>query len=100
MGRDDDREQILKRRARRCARKGEYRKAALALREHAALTGAAASFVALGDMLRRARRTAAAIDALKQGAYLHRRRGARRRAQTVERMIVGLDPWLGYGQAS
>lgn len=100
MSRDDTKEAILKRRARRCARKGDFRKAALALRERAALTGEAASFVALGDMLRRARRTPAAIAALKQGAYLHRRVGARRRAQTVERMIVALDPWPGYGQAS
>jgi len=93
MHRDDTREAILKRRARRHARKGDYRKAAVALREHAAISGEAAAFVALGDMLRRARRTAEAVRALKQGMYLHRRGGARRRAQTVERMIIALDPW-------
>lgn len=89
----DTREQVLKRRARRFARKGDYRKAALALRERAALTNEPAAFVALGDMLRRAHRVAEAVQALKQGMYLHRRRGARRRAKTVERMIVALDPW-------
>ncbi len=94
-GRDDTREAILKRRARRFARGGDYRKAALALREHAALTGEAASWVALGDMLRRARRVPDAIRALKQGLWLHRRDGAARRAETVERMIVALDPCGG-----
>ena len=97
---DDTREAALKRRARRCARKSEFRKAAIALREHASLTGDARSFVALGDMLRRARRPAEAISALKQGAYLHRRAGSPRRAQTVERMIIALDPWQSYGRAS
>lgn len=90
---DDDEVDILKRRARRFARKGDYRKAALALRERAALIGDAPSFVVLGDMLRRARRVAEALDALKQGMYLHRRCGSQRRARTVARMIVALDPW-------
>ncbi len=90
IDRDDTREDVLKRRARRHARRGEYRKAAIALREHAALTGHPASFVALGDMLRRARRVPDAISALKQGMYLHRRRGAARRAETVERMLGAL----------
>lgn len=91
--RHDSHQAILKRRARRHARRGNYRKAALALRERAALTGEAAAFVALGDMYRRARRVDAALAALKQGMYLHRRNGARRRARTVARMIVALDPW-------
>lgn len=93
MSPDDDRESVLKRRARRLARKGDYRKAALALRERAALRGDAASWVALGDMLRRARREREALEALKQGMFLHRRAGAPGRVRTVARMIVALDPW-------
>ena len=93
MGSDDSREDILKRRAQRFARKGDYRKAALALRERVALTGDAASWVALGDMLRRARRVPEALNALRQGLYLHRKAGAEGRARTVARMIVALDPW-------
>jgi hypothetical protein len=93
MSPDDTREEVLKRRARRLARKGDYRKAAIALRERAALRGDAASWVALGDMLRRARRDREALDALKQGMYLHRRAGAVGRVRTVARMIVALDPW-------
>ena len=81
---------LLKRRARRFARKGEYRKAALALREHAAREGDAASWVALGAMLRRARRIPEALNAFKQGMFLHRRAGAEARARTVARLIVEL----------
>jgi tetratricopeptide (TPR) repeat protein len=90
---DERREDVLKRRAQRLARKGEYRKAALALRERVTLTGDAPSWVALGDMLRRARRTPEALNALRQGMYLHRQAGALGRARTVARMIVALDPW-------
>ncbi|MCC6877171.1 MAG: hypothetical protein IT378_22895, partial [Sandaracinaceae bacterium] len=78
----DEQTEILGRRARRLARKGEYRKAALALRERAALRGDAAAWVALGDMLRRARRPDEAVAALKQGKYLHERAGAKARAST------------------
>lgn len=85
--------EILTRRARRHAKRGDYRKAALALRERVALTGDAASWVALGDMLRRAHRIPEALTALRQGMYLHRRAGAMGRARTVARMIVALDPW-------
>ncbi len=92
-GPEDTREEMLKRRARRLARSGDYRKAALALREHVALRGDAASWVALGDMLRRARRVPEALNALRQGRYLHRKAGADGRARTVARMIVALDPW-------
>ncbi|MGE0784102.1 MAG: hypothetical protein AB7S26_00340 [Sandaracinaceae bacterium] len=90
---NDTQPMILTRRARRLARCGEYRKAALALRERAALVGDAASFVALGDMYRRARRMNDAVSALKQGMYLHRVKGAHLRARTVARMLVALDPW-------
>lgn len=89
----DNRADILSRRAQRLARKGEFRKASLALRERVALVGDAPSWVALGDMLRRARRIPEALNALHQGLYLHRRAGALGRARTVARMIVALDPW-------
>lgn len=87
-----DREELLGRRARRLARKGQYRKAALALRQLAALTQEPAHWVAMGAMFARARRVAEAIDALRQGLWLHRQRGAAARARTVARMIVALDP--------
>ncbi len=90
---NDTRDSVLQRRARRFARRGEFRKAALALRERAELRNDAASFVALGDMYRRAARTADALRALKHGLYLHRQNGSIGRARTVARMIVRLDPW-------
>lgn len=90
---EDSRVAVLTRKAQRLARKGEYRKAALALRERVALAGDAPSWVALGDMLRRARRLPEALGALHQGLYLHRQNGAMGRARTVARMIVALDPW-------
>lgn len=90
--RDDTKEDVLRRRARRLARAGDYRKAALALRERVAFLGDAASWTTLGDMLRRARRTPDAIQAFKQALYLHRQAGSEGRARTVARMIVALDP--------
>jgi len=77
-------------RARRCARKGKWRKAAVAMRERCALDGDAASWVMLGSMLARARRRDEAVRAYKQGAWLHRRAGAERRAETVGRLIEQL----------
>ena len=91
--RDDSRDDILRRRARRLARKGDYRKAAVALRECVGLRDDAASWVALGDMLRRAHRDNDALRALRQALYLHRQAGALGRARTVARMIIALDPW-------
>jgi hypothetical protein len=90
---EDNRVDVLKRRATRFARKGDFRKAALALRERCALSGDAASWVALGDMLRRARRIPEALHAFHQALYLHRKNGAIGRVRTVARMIVALDPW-------
>lgn len=88
----DPRDDLLKRRALRLAAKGEYRKAALALRERAALVGDAASWVMAGAMLRRARRDDDAIAALKHGLWLHQRAGSERRARSVARVIAELDP--------
>ena len=89
---DHERDDLLKRRALRLAAKGEYRKAALALRERAALVGDAASWVMAGAMLRRAHRDHEAIVALRQGLWLHERAGATQRARSVARVIVQLDP--------
>lgn len=88
----EDEDDLLKRRALRLAAKGEYRKAALALRERAARVGDAASWVMAGAMLRRARRDDEAIVALRQGLWLHQRAGSDRRARSVARVLVELDP--------
>lgn len=88
----DGQDDLLKRRALRLAARGEYRKAALALRERAALVGDAASWVMAGAMLRRARREDEALVALRQGLWLHHRAGAARRARSVARVIVQMDP--------
>lgn len=83
---------ILKRRAHKLAGKGEYRKAALALRERAALLGDAASWVMAGAMLQRARRSDEAIVALRHGMWLHERAGDERKARSVARVLGPLDP--------
>jgi len=84
--------QTFCRRAWRHARKGDYRKAVLALRELAAITGQAKNWVRLGDMLLRAQRNEEALDALRQAMWLHRRIGSEGRARTVARMILRVDP--------
>lgn len=62
------------------------------MRRMAGESGLARDWVALGAALKRARRTQRAIDALKQGMFLHKRAGASGRAQSVARMILELDP--------
>lgn len=89
----DSRTDILQRRARRATKKGEHRKAAVALRELVALRGDAKSWTLLGDTLRRARRPSEAVTALKQALWLHRKAGSDLRARTVARMLVELDPF-------
>ncbi len=82
----------MRRRARRLAGQGQYRKAAVALQRLAARTRAARDFVLLGDMLLRAHRPVDAVLALRQGLYLHRRAGATARASTVARILARLEP--------
>jgi cytochrome c-type biogenesis protein CcmH/NrfG len=89
---DDDFAEVLKRRARRLASQDEPRKAALALRELAARTDAAAHWVLLGDMLRRARRQSEALAALREGLWRHRQAGSEARARTVAALMLALDP--------
>jgi uncharacterized protein HemY len=84
--------EILRRRARRLARQGELRKAALALRELTALCDDAATWVMLGDMLRRARREDEAVQALREGLWRHRQAGSDLRARSVARLILALEP--------
>ncbi|MDH5493452.1 MAG: hypothetical protein OEY14_15975 [Myxococcales bacterium] len=86
----------LRRRAFRHARKGEYRKAAVAMRRVVALEQEARAWVALGKLLDDASKPKEALDALRQGLYLHRREGAHGRAQTVARMILAIDPHDGF----
>lgn len=82
----------LQRRANRHTRRGEHRKALVALREMAALGGEARHWVLLGSALRRARKPREAVEALKQGLFLHQRQGHRGRAATVARLILDVDP--------
>jgi hypothetical protein len=91
MSVDDDAPSILLRRARRLAKDGDVRKAALALRERAAILDDAASWVMAGAMWRRARRHADALAALRHGMWLHQRAGATRRARSVARIIAQVD---------
>ena len=85
-------EEALWRRAARCARRGEHRKAALAMREAVALEPTAANYCRLGSMLDRAGRRSESVEALKQSLYLFRQADMNGRARTVARMILALDP--------
>jgi hypothetical protein len=83
---------VLRRRAARFRRKGEPRKAALALREASALDPSGASFVRLADALQRLGKRDEALHALKQALYGFRYDDMRGRARTVARLILALDP--------
>jgi Flp pilus assembly protein TadD len=83
---------VLTARARRSMRKGEPRKAMLALREAVALDPSAARFTRFGVLLGQLGRTAEAVEALKQALFLFRSAGERGRARTVARLILSLDP--------
>ena len=88
----DEPADLLKRRAHRLAGKGELRKAALALRERAAVVGDAASWVMAGAMLRRARRDDEAVVALRHGLWLHERAGDLPKARSVARVLESIEP--------
>jgi hypothetical protein len=89
----EDPSAVIRRRVQRLRQKGEYRKAAVDLRKLAGMTGEARTWVALGAMLMRARRDDDALDALKQGMWLHAHNGAKARARSVARLILQLDPF-------
>lgn len=82
----------LRRRAARHLRKREPRKAALALREAAALDPSGASFVRLAHVLSALGREDEALRALKQALYCFRYDDMRGRARTVAKLILRLDP--------
>lgn len=100
MSRDDDPAAILLRRARRLAKNGEHRKAALALRERAALTDDAATWVMAGAMWAKARRSEDAVAALRHGMWLHQKSGSPARARVVARILRDLDPSAPFKLAS
>lgn len=100
MSRDDDPAAILLRRARRLAKNGEHRKAALALRERAALTDDAATWVMAGAMWAQARRSEDAVAALRHGMWLHQKSGSPARARVVARILRDLDPSAPFKLAS
>lgn len=83
---------LLKRRAHRLAGKGEFRKAALALRERAAIVGDAAAWVMAGAMLRRAHREGEAVVALRHGLWLHQRAGDLPKARSVAMVLEDIEP--------
>jgi len=82
----------LNQRAARLLRKGEARKAALALREAASLSPHGPAFVRLAWVLERLGKHEEALQALKQALYCFRHDHQRGRARTVARMILKLDP--------
>jgi Flp pilus assembly protein TadD len=78
-------------RARRLRRRGEFRKAAIALRELVFRDPTAGRWVQLGHLLARAGRAEQAIDAFKQGQWLHRRNGHARKADIVATLLANSD---------
>jgi tetratricopeptide (TPR) repeat protein len=84
--------QTLRRRAARYMKRGEPRKAALALREAAALEPTGAAFTRLAHALQAAGKREAALQALRQALYCFRHDELRGRARTVARLILRLDP--------
>lgn len=82
----------LSQRAARLLRRGETRKAALALREAASLAADGPAFVRLGHVLGLLGKDSEALQALRQALYCFRHDYQRGRARTVARMILKLDP--------
>jgi Flp pilus assembly protein TadD len=82
----------LRQRATRLLRKGEFRKAVLALREAAGLDQSGASFVRLAHGLLLVEKRDEALHALRQALYCFRHDDQRGRARTVAGLILKLDP--------
>lgn len=82
----------LRRRAARLLRKGEARKAVLALREAAAIDPSGPAFVRLAHVLSNLGKRDEALHALRQALYCFRYDDMRGRARTVARLILRLDP--------
>ena len=88
----EDKRVVLRRRATRHLRDGRPRKASVALQELAAMTEEPAHYVALGHSLLGARRIEDGVRALKQGMWLHSRRGSVERARAVAKLILSQEP--------
>lgn len=87
-----DREQTLLRRARRCARKGDDRKALVALREACMSAGNDARLWALyGAQCWRARRGAEALHAMQQSLWFRVRSRDERRARVIRALIAQIE---------
>jgi len=82
----------LRRRAARYMKKREPRKAAIALRQAAALEPTGAAFVRLARALASAGKLEAALHSLRQALYCFRHDELRGKARTVARLILALDP--------
>lgn len=82
----------LRKRAARFLRKKEPRKAALALREAAALEPSGQAFVRLAHVLLLTGKQDEALHWLKQALYSFRHDDQRGRARSVARLILKLDP--------
>ena len=89
---DFDSVRVLRQRANRMQRRGEFRKAVLALREAAALDSSGASYVRLAHGLLLVERRDEALHAFKQALYCFRHDHQRGRARTVAGLILKLDP--------
>jgi tetratricopeptide (TPR) repeat protein len=83
---------VLRKRAARLLHKKEPRKAALALREAAALDPSGPGFVRLAHVLLITGKRDEALHCLKQALYCFRHDDQRGRARTVARLILKLDP--------
>lgn len=76
----------------RFLREGDHRRSAVALRESAAISQRASTYVLLGVALERAGRTEEALEALKQALWLHKQGGHLMRARVVARLVLRSDP--------
>ena len=86
------REQTLLRRARRCVRKGEDRKALVALREACLSAGNDARlWVLYGTHCWRARKVDEALHAMRQGLWFRERSRDERRARVVRALIAQIE---------
>jgi hypothetical protein len=87
-----DREQTLLRRARRCARKGDDRKALVALREACLSAGTDARlWVLYGAACWRARKADEALRAMRQALWFRERNRDERRARVVKALIARIE---------
>jgi Tfp pilus assembly protein PilF len=82
----------LRRRAIRFIKRGDSRKALMALREAAAQDQSGPSYVRLAHLQLAMGRNDEALQSLKQALFSFRHEELRGRARTVARMILKLDP--------